>query len=229
MRWCHLSPGLRAVTRRTRSRSSTAARRAAIAPAARDRLSARAILARRRRRSSATRSGRDRPAVVVPAGGRSPRAPGGDRGSGSSGGYGVPLDPDRRSCRPSDRRSSSSRSPRPCSIRRPGRTSCSRRAGLPGARARRAVGRRRCVRLPLAEADGFLPDLDAITRSVGARRDPVAQLPEQPDRRGRAARVPRGDAAERCRAHDVLLASDEAYSELWFGEGPPPARCRWRT
>jgi len=29
------------------------------------------------------------------------------------------------------------------------------------------------------------------------------------------------DAAERCRAHDVLLASDEAYSELWFGNEPP--------
>ena len=29
-------------------------------------------------------------------------------------------------------------------------------------------------------------------------------------------------AAERCRRHDVLLASDEAYSELWF-EGAPPA------
>ncbi len=29
------------------------------------------------------------------------------------------------------------------------------------------------------------------------------------------------DAADRCRAHDVLLASDEAYSELWFGAEPP--------
>jgi acetylornithine aminotransferase len=30
------------------------------------------------------------------------------------------------------------------------------------------------------------------------------------------------EAAERCRARDVVLASDEAYSELWFGEAPPP-------
>ena len=30
------------------------------------------------------------------------------------------------------------------------------------------------------------------------------------------------EAAERCRAHDVVLACDEAYSELWF-EGPAPA------
>jgi succinyldiaminopimelate transaminase len=28
-------------------------------------------------------------------------------------------------------------------------------------------------------------------------------------------------AAELCRAHDVILASDEAYSELYFGEDPP--------
>jgi acetylornithine aminotransferase len=29
-------------------------------------------------------------------------------------------------------------------------------------------------------------------------------------------------AADHCRSHDVLLASDEAYSELWF-DGEPPA------
>ncbi len=28
-------------------------------------------------------------------------------------------------------------------------------------------------------------------------------------------------AADLCRRHDVLLASDEAYSELWFDVGPP--------
>ena len=32
------------------------------------------------------------------------------------------------------------------------------------------------------------------------------------------------EAAERCRAHDVLLASDEAYSELWFGDGAAAGR-----
>jgi acetylornithine aminotransferase len=29
------------------------------------------------------------------------------------------------------------------------------------------------------------------------------------------------EAAARCRAHGVLLAADEAYSELWFGAEPP--------
>ena len=39
------------------------------------------------------------------------------------------------------------------------------------------------ARLPLTEADDFLPDLDAVDAStVGPHRDPVAELPEQPDR-----------------------------------------------
>jgi succinyldiaminopimelate transaminase len=77
------------------------------------------------------------------------------------------------------------------------------------------------VRLPLTEDRGFLPDLDAIPDDVWAR---VAILwlnyPNNPT----GAVAPVGflrDAAERCRAHQVLLASDEAYSELWFGDGPP--------
>ena len=78
------------------------------------------------------------------------------------------------------------------------------------------------LRLPLREERGFLPDLDAITdEQWAAREPPVAQLPEQPDGRGRAAVVLLAAAAERCRAHDVVLASDEAYSELWFGDRPP--------
>jgi aspartate/methionine/tyrosine aminotransferase len=57
---------------------------------------------------------------------------------------------------------------------------------------------------------------------VGARRDRLAQLPEQPDGRGRAARVLLR-AAELSREHGFLLACDEAYSELWFDEPPHSA------
>ena len=35
-------------------------------------------------------------------------------------------------------------------------------------------------------------------------------------------------AADVCRSHDVLLASDEAYSELWFDAGPPPSALQVR-
>jgi len=78
---------------------------------------------------------------------------------------------------------------------------------------------REVVELPLTAERGFLPDLDAV---------PWAELallwlnyPNNPT----AATAPAAfyaDAAARARRHGVVLASDEAYSELWFA-GPPPA------
>jgi succinyldiaminopimelate transaminase len=77
------------------------------------------------------------------------------------------------------------------------------------------------VRLPLTEANGFLPDLDAIPKDTWRRAAILwVNYPNNPT----GAVAPLSfyqEAAERCRAHDVLLASDEAYSELWFGDGPP--------
>lgn len=80
------------------------------------------------------------------------------------------------------------------------------------------------LRLPLIEANGFLPDLDAIDEAAWSRAAILwLNYPNNPT----GAVAPLAflrEAAERCRAHDVLLASDEAYSELWFeGEAPPSA------
>jgi succinyldiaminopimelate transaminase len=77
------------------------------------------------------------------------------------------------------------------------------------------------VRLPLTEANGFLPDLDAIPEEVWRRAAILwVNYPNNPT--GAVAPLSFYEqAAERCRAHDVLLASDEAYSELWFGDAPP--------
>jgi succinyldiaminopimelate transaminase len=77
------------------------------------------------------------------------------------------------------------------------------------------------VRLPLTEANGFLPDLDAIPEEVWRRAGILwVNYPNNPT--GAVAPLSFYEqAAERCRAHDVLLASDEAYSELWFGDAPP--------
>ena len=36
-------------------------------------------------------------------------------------------------------------------------------------------------------------------------------------------------AADLARRHDVLLALDEAYSELWFDDGPPASGCSSAT
>jgi len=76
------------------------------------------------------------------------------------------------------------------------------------------------LELPLLEANGFLPDLDVLSDADWARLAVLwVNYPNNP-----TAAVAPADfyerAAELCRAHGVVLASDEAYSELWF-EAPP--------
>ena len=77
------------------------------------------------------------------------------------------------------------------------------------------------LELPLREDGGFLPDLDAVAADTW--RD-VAMLwlnyPNNPT----AATAPRSlyeRAAELAREHGFVLASDEAYSEIYFGDEPP--------
>jgi succinyldiaminopimelate transaminase len=78
------------------------------------------------------------------------------------------------------------------------------------------------ARLSLTEANGFLPDLDAVDASTWGRTAALwLNYPNNPT----GATAPLDflkAAADRCRSHDVLLASDEAYSELWF-DGNQPA------
>ena len=75
--------------------------------------------------------------------------------------------------------------------------------------------------LPLREDGGFLPDLDAIDADTWQR---VALLwlnyPNNPT----AAVAPRSlyeRAAALAREHGFVVASDEAYSEIYFGDEPP--------
>lgn len=77
------------------------------------------------------------------------------------------------------------------------------------------------LELPLAEEHGFLPDLDGVSADTWAR---VAVLwlnyPNNPT----AAEAPLAlyeQAAALAREHDFVLASDEAYSELYFGTQAP--------
>lgn len=76
---------------------------------------------------------------------------------------------------------------------------------------------------PLRAETGFLPDLGSIPKDVLARTRVLwICYPNSPT----GAVAPLGflrDAAAFCREHDILLASDEAYSELYFGDGPPPS------
>jgi succinyldiaminopimelate transaminase len=79
------------------------------------------------------------------------------------------------------------------------------------------------VRLPLREEHGFLPDLDAVEDAVWARAALVwVNYPNNPT----GATAPLAflrRLAELAAEHDFVLASDEAYSELWFDEPPPTA------
>jgi len=81
----------------------------------------------------------------------------------------------------------------------------------------------RVVRLPLLERNGFLPELEAIAREDWSR---IAlfwvNYPNNPT----CATAPLAfyeRLAALARVHDFVLASDEAYSELWFDEPPASA------
>lgn len=80
---------------------------------------------------------------------------------------------------------------------------------------------REVVPMPLRAENAWLPDLDALPwERLGLL---WLNFPGNPT----AATAPLDwleAATERCRAHDVVLAADEAYCELWFdGDAPPSA------
>jgi succinyldiaminopimelate transaminase len=79
------------------------------------------------------------------------------------------------------------------------------------------------VSLPLEERNGFLPDLDAIDDETWARTALFwVNYPNNPT--GATAPLAFYERlAELARTHDFVLASDEAYSELWFDERPASA------
>jgi acetylornithine aminotransferase len=77
--------------------------------------------------------------------------------------------------------------------------------------------------VPLLEQHGFLPDLDAIEDEVWRKLALFwVNYPNNPT----GAVAPLAffeELAERARRDDFVLASDEAYSELWFDEPPASA------
>lgn len=83
--------------------------------------------------------------------------------------------------------------------------------------------RARTLALPLREERGFLPDLDAIDDETWSRLAVFwVNYPNNPT----AATAPAGfyeRLAALAREHGFVLASDEAYSELWFDEPPRSA------
>ncbi len=81
----------------------------------------------------------------------------------------------------------------------------------------------RPLALPLREDDAFLPDFDAIADDTW-RRVAIVWLNYPNNPTGATAPLELYErAAELARTHDFVLASDEAYSELWFDEPPASA------
>ena len=82
------------------------------------------------------------------------------------------------------------------------------------------------VELPLRADRDFLPDLDAISDEVWSRTAVLwLNYPNNPT----AATAPAAlyeRAAALARRHDFVLASDEAYSELYFGDQAPGSALR---
>jgi succinyldiaminopimelate transaminase len=79
------------------------------------------------------------------------------------------------------------------------------------------------VRLPLAEEHGFLPDLDSLDEAMLDRLAILwVNYPNNPT--GAIAPLAFYERlAELALEHDFLLASDEAYSEIWFDAPPDSA------
>ncbi len=76
---------------------------------------------------------------------------------------------------------------------------------------------------PVTPERGCVPDLTTVPEDVLARTKMVwVNSPNSPT--GVVADLPAlSRAADFCREHGILLASDEAYCDLWFGDGPPPS------
>jgi N-succinyldiaminopimelate aminotransferase len=79
------------------------------------------------------------------------------------------------------------------------------------------------VALPLRETGSFLPDLDAVPTATWARTALLwLNYPNNPT--GAVAPLSfYARAADIARRHGFVLASDEAYTELWFDEPPGSA------
>ncbi|HYV50882.1 MAG TPA: aminotransferase class I/II-fold pyridoxal phosphate-dependent enzyme [Dongiaceae bacterium] len=79
------------------------------------------------------------------------------------------------------------------------------------------------IRLPLHADNGYLPDLDTVPDETWAKAAMLwINYPHNPTG-ATASRAFLDKAASRCREHGVLLASDEAYADIYFEERPPGA------
>jgi aspartate/methionine/tyrosine aminotransferase len=105
-------------------------------------------------------------------------------------------------------------------VGRPGDAVAVTDPGYPVPARSAAIAGLEVIELGLDAAHGWLPDLDAVPWD----RLAVFWLNTPGNPTGAVAPLDfLEELAERCRRHDVVLASDEAYVELWFEGEPPPS------
>ena len=160
------------------------------------------------------------PVSTYPAGDRAAGAAPRGGASGCTGASARRSTPTTPSSRRTGPRRRSSRSPR-CSCSPGAATSSpSRRPATPSARAARPSRARRSSscrsRTSAAGSPTSTPSRGSASCSCGSTR------PGNPT--GAVAPLSwLAEAAARCREHGVVLASDEAYCEIYFGDPPPSA------
>jgi acetylornithine aminotransferase len=105
-------------------------------------------------------------------------------------------------------------------VGRPGEAIAAATPGYPVAVRSALIAGMEAIELPVDAAHGWLPDLDAVPWD----RIAILWLCTPGNPTGAVAPLAYlEEAAARCRAHDVWLACDEAYVELWFDGEPPPS------
>jgi len=132
--------------------------------------------------------------------------------------FGVPLDPDTEILPAQGTKDTLSHLP--MAMLNPGDVGLSPDPGYPVYHPSIRFAGGEVVRFPLEADRGFLPDLEAIGADVLARAKLIyLNYPNNPT----AAAAPRAfyeQAVAWARAHDVLIAQDAAYSEVYFEEPP---------
>lgn len=79
-----------------------------------------------------------------------------------------------------------------------------------------------CIRLPLAERNGFLPRFDELDpRALSGARLLFLNYPNNPTA-AVAGETVRREAIEFCGRRGIVLASDAAYGEIWYDEPTVP-------
>lgn len=77
------------------------------------------------------------------------------------------------------------------------------------------------VPLPLPEGGGWLPDLDALTPALLDQTVAIYLASPANPQGTIAPKDYLGRLVALARAHDVMVLSDECYSEIWLGDEPP--------